>query len=213
MSVRVIVGLGNPGSRYEKTRHNIGFRVVDALAEQAKASWRDNSGFCAHTASIVSDGNPILLAKPQTYMNDSGRSVSSICRQMKLKPAEVCVVYDEIQIPVGEAKLSQGGGAGGHNGIESLIQLMGQAFIRYRIGVGAANRAESTLTDYVLGPFSEEEEACIASNLSRFVDGIRLLLRVGPLLSMNQINQKRKQSSKQSNESDGKQTIPGNSDI
>lgn len=206
MSVRVIVGLGNPGPRYDGTRHNVGFHVVDALAQAEGATWREDSRYRAHTATVNLNDQPVLLAKPQTFMNASGRAVGEICRFLKLQPAEVCVVYDEYQVPVGELKVSLRGGPGGHNGIGDLIRRIGAKFIRYRIGVGPEEKPAEVLTDFVLGRFTEVERARFEANLDRYLDGLRLLVARGPLLAMNTLNQRSKPSPKQ-HEPDGNEKL------
>lgn len=192
MSVRVIVGLGNPGPRYDGTRHNIGFHVVDALAQAGGANWRDEPRYRAHTTTVTLENRPVLLAKPQTYMNASGRAVGEICRYLKLQPAEICVVYDELQLPVGGLKVSLQGGPGGHNGIADLIQRIGPKFVRYRIGIGAGEKSSDSLTDFVLGRFTEVERTTVEANLVRYLDGLRLIIAQGPVLAMNSLNQKPK---------------------
>lgn len=194
MSVRVIVGLGNPGPRYDGTRHNAGFRVLDALAASAGATWREDSRYCAHTASVELEGSPLVLAKPLTYMNESGRTVGELCRYLKLKPAEVCVVYDEYQAPVGGLKVGVGGGDGGHNGIASIIQRIGAEFIRYRIGIApeSGRRPDEVLADFVLSAFTESERAVFDEAIDRYVSGLCLLIAKGPLLAMNSLNQRSK---------------------
>lgn len=192
MSVRVIVGLGNPGARYDRTRHNVGFRVLDALAQVAGGSWREERRFCAHTATVTFAGASLVLAKPLTFMNESGRTVGELCRFLKLKPAEVCVVFDEIQTPVGGLKVSIGGGSGGHNGVRSIIDRIGGEFVRYRIGIAplSGKREPEVLADFVLSPFAEGEQQRFEENLGRYVAGLRQIVAEGPILAMNTLNQR-----------------------
>jgi PTH1 family peptidyl-tRNA hydrolase len=192
MSVRVIVGLGNPGPRYDKTRHNAGFCVLDALAEAEGVSWREESRYRAHTASVILRGNPVLLAKPQTFMNESGYTVGELCRFLKLRPPEICVVYDEYQVPVGGLKVCASGGPGGHNGISSIVGRIGGDFVRYRIGIGPEEKPSQVLSDFVLGPFNEKERASFEASLAHYLDGLRLLVQEGPLRAMNTLNQRSK---------------------
>ncbi len=207
MSVRVIVGLGNPGLRYDETRHNAGFRVVDALAREAGGVWREDPRYRAHTAVVTIADRPILLAKPRTYMNASGTTVGEICRYLKLRPEDFCVVYDEIQVPVGGLKVSQGGGPGGHNGVTDIIQRIGAAFVRYRIGVGPEDKPSVPLSDFVLGRFTEAERTLFESSMSHYLDGLRLIVAQGPVLAMNSLNQRSKPSSN-THEPHGNENLP-----
>ncbi|NBD37830.1 MAG: aminoacyl-tRNA hydrolase [Verrucomicrobia bacterium] len=192
-SVRVIAGLGNPGPRYDGTRHNIGFSAVERLAARHSAPWKEESRFCAQTASIVIDGNPALLLKPQTFMNASGKAVAAVCRYYKWAPVNVLVVYDEVQLPPGTFKLNTTGGAGGHNGLADIIQLLGRNFPRLRLGIGEKHHPEMSLTDYVLGRFSADEISRLAPRWDAILDAMELILRKGPLLAGNTLNQRKRQ--------------------
>lgn len=211
MSVRVVVGLGNPGRQYDRTRHNIGFSLVDSLAARVGASWKDQARFCAHTTSVVIAGQSILLAKPQTFMNGSGRTVGALCRYHHWAPSEVCVVYDEYQLPVGQWKLSIGRGAGGHNGISDIIAKVAPEFVRFRIGIGPSEKPRERLTDFVLGRFAAEEQEALEAVWPKLLEGIDLLVREGPLRAMNTLNRKPKPKPI-NNESDGNKELPGHSD-
>lgn len=189
-SVRVIAGLGNPGAAYDGTRHNIGFALVDQLAAAHKVSWKADSRFCAHTASIVLAAQPVLLIKPQTFMNLSGRAIGAVCRYFKWSPREVLVAYDEVQLPLGRLKISLNGGAGGHNGVASIISLLGADFPRLRLGIGAEQRPEATLTDFVLGHFSVAEQTVLENCWQVWVEAVEKVVRHGPLLAANSINQR-----------------------
>jgi peptidyl-tRNA hydrolase, PTH1 family len=211
MSVRVVVGLGNPGPLYDRTRHNIGFTLVDALASREGVRWKDQARFCAHTASVVIAGQPVLLAKPQTFMNASGRAVGSLCRYHRWSPGEVCVVYDEYQLPVGQWKLSIGGGAGGHNGISDIVAKVAPDFVRFRIGIGPSEKPAMRLTDFVLGRFTDAEQGLLDIAWPRLLEGLDLLLREGPQRAMNSLNRRSKTKSIK-DESDGNETLPGHRD-
>ncbi|MDP0500953.1 MAG: aminoacyl-tRNA hydrolase [Verrucomicrobiota bacterium JB022] len=191
MPVRVIAGLGNPGPRYDGTRHNIGFRAVDELAKRLGASWSENKKFCAHTASVEIAGQPVVLMKPDTFMNLSGKSLGEICRFYKWKPAECVVVYDEYTLPVGRLKLSLRGSPGGHNGVADIINRLGDAFIRFRIGIMPAQKPLAPLKDFVLGRFTPDEQAAIDRALPEWLEGLEYLVRHGPERAMNQLNQKK----------------------
>lgn len=188
--VRVITGLGNPGVQYDGTRHNIGFQVLDQFASGMQASWSPNKRFDAHTAETVLFGKPLMLIKPQTFMNLSGLSVQKVCRYYRFHPSQVLIVYDEIQIPLGQVKVSLRGSAGGHNGIEDILSRMGGDFIRYRIGIGPAEKSALPLKDFVLGKFSENEKEIMNARLPHLVEGLKLIIRQGPERAMNQLNQR-----------------------
>ena len=194
MSIAVIAGLGNPGQKYRNSRHNIGFDVMDALADQGSADsstgWKLDSCFDAEAAEVVSAGRKLLLIKPQTYMNASGRSISAVMRHRKLKPTEVLVVYDDITLDIARPKLSCSGSAGGHNGIADLIERIGDGFIRYRIGVGAKPNKDMDLADYVLSQFSGEERTILDSRMPLYLEQIALLIDKGIEPAMNNINQR-----------------------
>jgi peptidyl-tRNA hydrolase, PTH1 family len=155
----LVVGLGNPGREYARNRHNVGRLVVDELARRHDGTWR--SKFSGQLAEIRLDGHKIALLKPETYMNESGRSVSSAARFYKLEPSEVLVVHDEGDFDLGRLELKAGGGLAGHNGLRSIAQqLKTQDFLRLRIGVGRPERGDPRpLADYVLSDFEPADDA------------------------------------------------------
>lgn len=158
-AIRLIVGLGNPGREYETTRHNVGFVWVDELAREQKLGFRSDSKFHGLTARGQLHGHEVLLLKPQTFMNASGRSVGALVQFYKIEPAEMLVVHDELDLPPGVARLKMGGGHGGHNGLKDIIaHLDSRDFWRLRIGIGhPGDRAE--VVNYVLNePRREERE-------------------------------------------------------
>lgn len=158
-AIRLIVGLGNPGREYETTRHNVGFVWVDELAREQKLGFRSESKFHGLTARGQLHGHEVLLLKPQTFMNVSGRSVGALVQFYKIEPAEMLVVHDELDLPPGVARLKMGGGHGGHNGLKDIIaHLDSRDFWRLRIGIGhPGDRAE--VANYVLNdPRREERE-------------------------------------------------------
>jgi PTH1 family peptidyl-tRNA hydrolase len=190
MAVRVLAGLGNPGARYDGTRHNVGFVVLDALARQCGATWTASERFRAHTADVVIEGNPVRLVKPQAYMNCSGGVLGELFRFHKWKPEELVVAVDEYQIPVGSLKVSTGGGAGGHNGLQDIIERLGAQFIRFRIGIAPEEKPLQPMADFVLGRFNEVEQAAFTARLDDYVNGLRMLVSLGPALAMNTLNRK-----------------------
>lgn len=158
-AIRLIVGLGNPGREYETTRHNVGFRWLDEFAHVHKLNFKSESKFHGLTARGELHGHEVLLLKPQTFMNVSGRSVGALMQFYKIAPAEMLVVHDELDLPPGVARLKMGGGHGGHNGLKDIIaHLASKDFWRLRIGIGhPGERAE--VTGYVLNnPRHEERE-------------------------------------------------------
>jgi PTH1 family peptidyl-tRNA hydrolase len=166
MAAKLIVGLGNPGPKYQGTRHNAGFMVLDRLAHEAQIhATRKAFGGLYGEGSF--QGERLLLLKPQTFMNLSGRSVADALRFHKLAPSDLVVIHDDLDIPFGRVKLKDGGGHGGHNGLRSLMQeLGGGQFVRVRIGVGRPVHGDAA--DYVLTNFSRDEQ----SGLYRLLDGV-----------------------------------------
>ena len=154
----MIVGLGNPGKEYEKTRHNVGFRATDLLAGLLKAKI-DRLKFKALTRMVNYNGMKVLLVQPQTYMNLSGAAVSALATYYKVAPERILVIFDDISLPVGRIRIRRDGSAGGHNGIKSMIQSLGtDKFPRVKVGVGAKPHPDYDLADWVLSKFSAQEE-------------------------------------------------------
>src|SRR5689334_10041201 len=155
----LVVGLGNPGREYARTRHNVGWLVVDELARRHDGSWRGK--FDGQLAEVRIDGHKIALLKPETYMNDSGRSVQAAARFFKLEPDAVLVVHDEGDFDLGRLQARLGGGLAGHNGLRSIAQRLGTPdFLRLRVGVGRPGRGDRrALADYVLADFEPHEDA------------------------------------------------------
>jgi len=191
MSIVLVAGLGNPGSDYAKTRHNAGFAVIDALALRRGLSWRTSSRFEAKIGRWDrADGRTCVLAKPQTFMNGSGRAVRALADFYKLPPAGIIVVYDDLTIELGRIKLAVRGSAGGHNGVASLLDHLGGGFVRYRIGIGPKHPPEMDLKDFVLGKFTPEEQTTFDQHLTAYVDGLDLLVEQGPDQAMNKLNRR-----------------------
>lgn len=176
--MKIIVGLGNPGREYSATRHNVGFMAVDVLAERWGATgWRER--FDAQVAEYRGGGENVLLVKPQTYMNLSGRAVSALINWYKLTAADLIVIYDDVDLPAGKLRLRPGGGAGGHRGIESLFDHLGSdGFARVRIGVGRPPQYMET-ADYVLSRFTAEEQPLMAEAIKRAADAVEAILKQG----------------------------------
>ncbi len=171
--MHLILGLGNPGPKYAETRHNVGFVLVDRLAQDARAStWKNE--YKALTARIDIGGQAALLVKPQTFMNLSGEAAQSLMAFYKVKPEQVVVLVDEVYLPVGSVRIRQGGSAGGHNGLKSLIAHIGEAFVRIRVGVGPCPENWDR-ADFVLGQYPAAEKATYA----KIGDSITQLLATG----------------------------------
>lgn len=190
MSIAVIAGLGNPGLKYRNTRHNIGFSIVNSLAESFAANWKTEKQFQAKTASVVYRDQSLLLVKPQTFMNESGRSLKAVLQYRKLPADSLLIVHDDITLELGRPKLSAGGSAGGHNGIADILSQIEPGFLRYRIGIGSKPHKEISLADYVLSKFSSYEQKILADQIPIYLEHLRLIIDKGPVLSMNLINQR-----------------------
>jgi PTH1 family peptidyl-tRNA hydrolase len=155
----LVVGLGNPGREYARTRHNVGWLVVDELARRHGGSWR--SKFSGQIAEVRIDSHKVALLKPETYMNESGRSVQAAARFFKVDPDAILVVHDEGDFDLGRLQARRGGGLAGHNGLRSIAKVLGtQDFLRLRIGVGRPGRGDRrSLADYVLSDFEPQDDA------------------------------------------------------
>ena len=190
MPIAVIAGLGNPGSKYRNTRHNIGFSLVDQLAVKYDAAWKHEARFEAEVAVIQHGERKLMLLKPQTFMNASGRSIGTVLRYRKLSAESLLVIYDDLTLDLGRIKLSVNGSAGGHNAIADMLTQVGTGFARYRVGIGAKPHKEMDLADYVLSKFSKDELSILADRSSIFLDQIHLILNEGIESSMKTINQR-----------------------
>jgi PTH1 family peptidyl-tRNA hydrolase len=184
--MKLIVGLGNPGQRYERTRHNLGFLVIDRLAAQHRVALAE--GICR---SVVGEGfcgeNRIVLAKPQTFMNLSGEAVECLARECSAQ--DVIVICDDLDLPFGRIRIRARGGAGGHRGVLSIIERLGGApFYRVRVGIGRP-QPEVDPVEYVLQPFSAEESEQLQSIVERAAESVISLLRDGPARAMACFNQ------------------------
>ena len=189
--VKLIIGLGNPGMRYEHTKHNVGFRVIDALYE--KLCQRDSQPRPTHTsiynALVIQTtwhDTAIILAKPMAYMNNSGAAVGALVRRFEIPLSELCIIYDDVHLDVGVIRMRRKGSDGGQKGMKSIIQHLGTTeFPRLRIGIG---EPVGDLIDYVLTEFSEDEEIEITHIIDRAVEAIETLLTDDILTVMNKFN-------------------------
>jgi PTH1 family peptidyl-tRNA hydrolase len=173
----LVVGLGNPGREYATTRHNIGFMVVDELARRHGGSWR--SKFSGEVADVRLDGARIALLKPQTYMNESGRSVAAAAKFYKVDPEDLLAVHDEVDLEMGRMQARHGGGLAGHNGLRSMASaLRSPEFLRLRIGVGRPERGDPRpVSDWVLSSF--EPDVDVGGLVGRAADAVEALVRDG----------------------------------
>ena len=186
----IIAGLGNPGSKYEKTRHNMGFRVIDLLAEKyhIDMNMKKHKAVCG---TGVIEGRKVMLLKPQTFMNLSGESIREAVDFYKIDPeTELIVIYDDIDLDPGQLRIRKKGSAGGHNGIKNIIQELGtQKFVRIKVGVGAKPQGWD-LADYVLGRFGSEDRKLVDEAQDRACKAVELILSDGPDAAMNEFNKK-----------------------
>ena len=184
----LIVGLGNPGREYEKTRHNAGFRALDLLSQKLGCKV-DRSKFQGIYGQVNYNGCKLLLLKPMTYMNLSGRSVLQLSAYFNVPPQRIIVLFDDISLEPGRLRIRGDGSAGGHNGIKSIIAELGsQAFPRVKIGVGGKAHPEQDLADHVLSTFSSSEEKALASALERAADAALCIIDQGIPEAANRYN-------------------------
>lgn len=185
--MKLLVGLGNPGAKYANTRHNIGFRVIDALARRWSVDqWREQHQ--ALVARVREGDEPVLLAKPLTFMNLSGESVAGLAGFYKIDVPDVLVVLDEVALPLGRLRAGRGGSAGGHNGLKSIIGRFGTPEVpRLRIGVGRGDTRRD-LADHVLGSFAEDERGEVEAAVLRAADASVMFVTDGIERVMNAFN-------------------------
>lgn len=187
--MKIIVGLGNPGRKYERTRHNAGFMVADELAGNLHAEIAQEKHY-ALIGEVRIDSVEAVLVKPQTYMNESGRAVAAVLRHTYTTASDLVVIHDELDLPLGAVRVKIGGGHGGHNGLRSLIEHVGSSdFIRVRVGI---NRPALNMdsADYVLSPFLAEERQTASEAVAKAAETVRLIVVEGPTRAMNIVNQK-----------------------
>jgi PTH1 family peptidyl-tRNA hydrolase len=187
--VKLIVGLGNPGYEYHRTPHNLGFMAVDRLAEICKAEFSRREAR-ATVGSGRFHGEKVVLAKPQTFMNLSGVSVSGLMQTLDVPMDDLIVLVDDVDLPLGSLRVRRKGSAGGHNGLKSIIgSLETDTFTRVRMGAGPDRRVED-LVSYVLSPFSERDREAVAGMIEQAVEAVRVILREGVDKAMNLFNRK-----------------------
>ena len=183
-----IVGLGNPGSQYIGTRHNVGFWFLDEVARSLSVSWRDKARYHASVAQVQAWGKKLVLVKPTTFMNSSGAFLGALLNYHQCPVSEMILAHDDVAFPVGQLKISRNRGNGGHNGVTDVIGAIGSNFIRFRLGVGQKKDARMDLTDHVLGRLTSEETKALEQNLDFLLASLRELVDKGCALAMNSIN-------------------------
>ena len=184
----LLVGLGNPGSKYESTRHNMGFLAVDKLAELEHFKF-NKLRFKAWTATATLGGEKVLVMKPQTYMNLSGEAVGEAARFYKIPPEHVLVISDDISLPIGKLRIRANGSAGGHNGLKNIIQHLGSdQFPRIKVGVGMPENADYDIADWVTGRPMGAEQKPLMEALDKAVAAVPVLIRDGVEKAQNKFN-------------------------
>ncbi len=188
----LVVGLGNPGQEYVGTRHNIGFAVLERMAVEHGGSFKNKSRFVAEVAEISLGGRKVTLAKPQTYMNRSGQAVASLLSWLKIEPADMLVVVDDADLPLGQLRLRTAGGSGGHNGLASIVASVGgnEAFPRVRVGIGRSGPVGIDISSHVLGRFGPAERSAAAEAVANAMAAVECCLKEGLTAAMNQFNRK-----------------------
>jgi len=175
----LIVGLGNPGAEYARTRHNAGFLLVEKLAAQWKCDWANEKKFRARLAKASRNGKRVLLCEPQTFMNESGETVGALAKFYQLPPGRLLVVVDDADLPLGTVRLRPNGSSGGHHGLESIEQhLASREFARLKIGIGRKDNMRE-ITSHVLGRFNAEENALLEKVLDRAAGQVETWLEAG----------------------------------
>lgn len=184
----ILVCLGNPGDKYDGTRHNVGFMVADEIGERERMPIQKLK-YRALTNLCTLGGEKVLVMKPVTFMNLSGESVRQAVDFYKLPPDHVLVVSDDVSLPVGKLRIRAGGSAGGHNGLKSIIEHLGtDQFPRIRMGVGEKPHPDYDLADWVLGKFAGEDKKTMAATVKKAADAVELLIKEGPEKAMGKFN-------------------------
>jgi PTH1 family peptidyl-tRNA hydrolase len=185
--LRVVVGLGNPGPDHLRTRHNAGFWFADALALACEVQFRNETKFQGELVKTAVNGHDLLLFKPSTYMNRSGEAVVKLAQFYKIAPQEILVAHDELDLPAGTARLKQGGGHGGHNGLRSLHEHIGENYLRLRLGI-AHPGAKDKVLGHVLGRPNATDEELMLDAIKRSLEVLPVLLRDGLEKAMNRLH-------------------------
>jgi peptidyl-tRNA hydrolase, PTH1 family len=189
LALKLIVGLGNPGQQYARTRHNAGWWFVDALLAQRHGSWRHQQRQPVELARVLIDQSELWLAKPTAYMNQSGAPVAAIAHFYRIAPQEMLLVHDDIDLPPGVVRLKEGGGHGGHNGLRDVIAHIGADFWRLRLGVGHPGAKERVIESVLDRPTADEQQL-IGAAMQRGLEAIPELLRDGAQRAMNRLHRR-----------------------
>lgn len=198
--MKLLVGLGNPGEKYENTRHNAGFVVLDTLLKKyedlSKTFWETDKKNHSLTKKITIAGESVMLVKPTTFMNESGRAVAAVAAYYKIPSEDIIVIHDDIDLPLGKERIRFGGGAGGHHGVESIIERLGtDKFLRIRLGIGSSERIEDKsskkrafIEGYVLSVFPAQEKGKLKTMVNQTLKSIALLIEHGIETYMSKYN-------------------------
>jgi len=187
--VHLIVGLGNPGRAYADTRHNCGFMAIELFAQRRRAEWKRDSRMHARLCRTELNERPVLLCEPETFMNLSGRAVQAVAAYHKIDVAQLLVVVDDADLPLGSIRLRPGGSCGGHHGLESIEQHLGtREYARLRLGIGRQPDERREITDYVLGRFLKSEQPLLEAVLERASDQMERWVAAGTAKAMNEFN-------------------------
>lgn len=188
MVMKLIVGLGNPGDYYKGTRHNVGFMTLTKLSKNIHASFDKKEGN-ARTAHGTINGTAVILARPQTFMNNSGEAVKALMQKYKLTKDDIIVIHDDMDLPTAKLRIRYGGSAGGHNGIKSIINKVGSPdFSRIKIGIGHPEHSGNEVIDYVLEDFTKEEKLALDATIDKVCEAISAIVDYGPEYAMNAYN-------------------------
>jgi PTH1 family peptidyl-tRNA hydrolase len=196
--MKIIVGLGNPGEKFEKTRHNLGFLVVESLRSKIKSfsDWKKSKKFLSEISGGKIDSEKVILAKPQTFMNNSGKAIKLLTKSYKLKAESLFVVHDDLDIPFGKIKISFGGGSAGHKGVQSIIdELETKNFVRFRIGIKPNSKFKMQnaklkfkIQNFVLEKFNKKEEKILKKVIEMACQAIEMVIKKGIEKAMSELN-------------------------
>lgn len=193
MDTLLVVGLGNPGEQYRNTRHNTGFRLVEMFADKHGIEIDKKKKFSSFIGSKSVLGRKVVLAMPQTYMNESGKAVLGLLTGYRLAPEDILVAFDDADLELGRIQFRLAGGSGGHRGMASIINAIGQGFNRLRIGIGRpGEKPDGGIASFVLGAFSKDDAAVMDTSLQKGVEGIEAYISQGASVAMNHFNRRDK---------------------
>jgi len=190
--MKIIIGLGNPGEKYENTRHNIGFAVVSSFKFQVSSfsDWKTNKKFNADIANGKLGQEKVVLLRPLTFMNNSGQAVATAASFYKIKPADILIIHDDIDLPLGKIRIKKDGSSGGHRGVESIIASLGsKKFTRLKIGVAPDKRPKNfDAANFVLKKFAKTEEKTVGDIIKKATEAVAVILDLSTERAMNQFN-------------------------